>query len=446
MEQNFNSIWQQCLIHIKKKVDTSCFKTWFKPIKPISYNYPTLRVEVPNKFVYEWIEKYYSGIVTHSIKYAIGEKARLFYVIKPNNVPVHSLKTNINLPSQKNITSSPISNQQTFDHFIAEKNCPNFYVKKLLISILQDWNQGDSIMLRGKSGIGKSHLLAAVVHLARKKIGKKILYTRAEDFTKKCIFYFKNKKINFFIEEMTKVDLWAFDNITFLENKYKIQNIFLQLFEYLHKSQKKIIIASNLPFAQLKNIDYQIKSRLSESRTVIVLPPHLSSRKTIIKEKCTRYGITLSPEIIDYIASKINTNMYALQGILLSLVDLIKLGHCKIDQKLIEKIVGEYDVQQEKKKITASECQKAVAHFYKLPLEKILDNSRQREFVHARHVAIYIIHLHLKLPLQKIVSLFRQRNHSIAIYAHRKISKMLTYDSRLKSDIKEIEKNLHRHI
>ena len=274
------TIWENCLGYIKANVSEQGFKTWFKPIRPISFEKEILTIQVPNQFFYEWLEEHYIALLKTAIRAELGEKGRLEYQIlldpedparSPKNlsdqrvdmISAEQIKNPFVIPGIKKMRIDPQLNAQyTFDSFI-EGDCNK--LARSAGKAIADRPGGTSfnpLVVFGDVGLGKTHLAQAIGNAVLEKHPKKsVLYVTTEKFTNQIIQSIKTNSVNDFVNFYQMVDVLIVDDIQFLANRTKTQEIFFHIFNQLHQSNKQIVLTSDRPPKNLEGMEERLISR-----------------------------------------------------------------------------------------------------------------------------------------------------------------------------------------
>lgn len=463
MSADHIQVWQNCLNRISKSVNAQSFKTWFEPILPQRLEGSALTIGVPTKFFYEWIEEHYVAVLKEAIQIELGANAQLEYLIlnkkstSPNSSlpkkeldkkPINtSITTKIKNPFvipgiQKLKIESQLNPSYTFDYFI-EGDCNRLArAAGLAIAKRPGKTAFNPLMIYGNVGLGKTHLAHAIGNEVLQQYPEKIvLYVSSERFTNQFIEAVTNNAISDFIKFYQMVDLLIVDDIQFLENKQKTQDIFFSIFNHLHQGGKQLILTSDRPPKELEGIEERLISRFKWGLSADLQIPSLETRMAIIQKKMDLNDMDLPPNVLEFISYNVRTNVREIEGVLISIIAHAALNQREIDLDLAKEVISKF-VDNISNEITVELIQKIVAEHYEIPLEKLKEKTRKRFVVRARQLSMYLAKQLSNKSLKHIGSAFGGRDHSTVIHACQTIESLIENDTRFKSEVSDIAKRL----
>lgn len=457
-------IWQQCLARIKEHVNPQSFKTWFEPIRPLRLEGSVLTIQVPNKFFYEWLEEHYVVILKEAIQVEIGSDAQLEYLIPKKTVLPKTpsftkdannagagksslkggkIKNPFVIPGiQKLKIDSQLNPNYTFEHFI-EGDC-NRLARSAGLAIAKRPGKTafNPLMIFGDVGLGKTHLAQAIGNEVATSFPEKVvLYVSSERFTNQFIEALRNNAISDFVKFYQMVDLLIVDDIQFLENKQKTQDIFFSIFNHLHQGGKQLILTSDRPPKEMAGIEERLISRFKWGLSADLQIPSLETRMAIIQMKMDNDGVDLPPNVLEFISYNVKTNVREMEGVLISLIAQAALNQREIDIDLAKEVISKF-VDNISSEITVELIQRIVAEHYDLPVEKLKEKTRKRFVVRARQLSMYLAKQLSNKSLKHIGNAFGGRDHSTVIHACRSIETLLENDTRFKTEVSDIAKRL----
>ncbi|MBK9096763.1 MAG: chromosomal replication initiator protein DnaA [bacterium] len=441
------SVWKSCLLKIKENVSMMTYNTWFLPIKPIELNESTLKVQIPSQFFWEWIDEHFNGLISRSITDVLGNDAKLTYVIS-EDIPVVETQNKGNgdissntleKPKIKHSFESNLNPRYTFDNFIKGEGNQLARAAAGAISDNPGGTSFNPLFLYGGVGLGKTHLIQAIGNQIVKNFPeKKVIYLSSDIFTVEFVESIQTNRVNEFSNFYRSMDVLIIDDIQFLIGKEKTQDLFFHIFNTLHQSRKQIILSSDKPPKDLKGLDERLISRFQWGLTADIQPPELETRIAILKRKAESYGMVVSNEILEYIASNITSNIRELEGCLIKLLASVSLSSKEITFDLAKKTVKEIATDRKTSTLTIETITKVVCEHLGVAENKIRDKTRKKEIVLARQIAMYLAK-ELTLSSLKTIGLhFGGRDHSTVIHACNSIEDMKIKDPSLNNVIDEI--------
>ncbi|OGU77316.1 MAG: chromosomal replication initiation protein DnaA [Ignavibacteria bacterium RBG_16_34_14] len=438
-------IWKECLKVIKGNVTLMTYNTWFLPIKPLELNGNTLKVQLPSQFFWEWIDEHFNTLISKTIHDVLGSDSKLAYIINEESdsgshfisksSPINKVTEKT---KQKNFESH-LNLRYTFENFIKGEGNQLARAAALAISDNPGGTSFNPLFIYGGVGLGKTHLIQAAGNkILEINPDKKVIYLSSDTFTVDFVESIQSNKINEFSNFYRGMDVLIIDDIQFLIGKEKTQDLFFHIFNTLHQAGKQIILSSDKPPKELKGLDDRLTSRFQWGLSADIQPPELETRIAILKRKANDYGMNISSEILEYIASNITNNIRELEGCLIKLLANASLNSVAIDFELAKKIVREIATDR-KVSVTVENITKIVCSYLNIAENKIRDKTRKKEVVLARQLAMYLSKELTKSSLKSIGLQFGGRDHSTVIHACNSIEESMVRDPSMKDLVKTIK-------
>ena len=477
------TVWDNCLQTIRNSVNNQSFKTWFEPIKPVRLDRDALTIQVPNKFFYEWLEEHYVTLLKRTIRQELGANGRLEYQIlvgqpleneynaqktfvaqnavsassnsrpfikkkksdvsAPGGIDSGSIKNPFVIPGIKKLKiESQLNPSYIFDNFI-EGDC-----NKLARSAGQavankpGGTAFNPLVIFGDVGLGKTHLAQAIGNeVIRTHDNKTVLYVSSEKFTNQIIDSIRNNAVNDFVNFYQLIDVLIIDDIQFLANKVKTQEIFFHIFNQLHQSGKQIILTSDRAPKDLDGMEERLISRFKWGLSADIQAPDLETRMAILEAKMNQEGLELPQDVVEFVCYNIKNNIRELEGVLISLVAQSSINRIDIDIDLAKEVIKNF-VNQMSKEITVDFIQKLVGDHFDVPVEKLKGQTRKRGIVIARQLSMYLAKNLTNKSLKAIGENFGGRDHSTVIYSCKAVQDLLDTDLIFKDTVADLEKKI----
>ncbi len=466
MSRDHTAVWDSCLQIIRRNVNVQSFKTWFEPIRPVRLANEALTIQVPNKFFYEWLEEHYVHLLKRTIRQELGDTGRLEYQIlmgklnaqrnsmaprvkknatnlEPGEVSGSQIKNPFVIPGIKKLKiDSQLNPNYLFENYI-EGDC-NRLARSAGQAIAK--NPGGTafnpLVIFGDVGLGKTHLAQGIGNEVLKRFNDKtVLYVSSEKFTNQIIQSIKNNAVNDFVNFYQLVDVLIVDDIQFLENKQKTQEIFFHIFNQLHQNGKQIILTSDRPPKDMNGMEERLISRFKWGLSADIQAPDLETRMAILESKMSDEGIELPSDVVEFICYNIKTSIRELEGVLISLVAQSALNRREIDISLTKDVIKNF-VTQISKEITVEFIQTLVAEHFSVPVEKLKGQTRKRSIVIARQLSMFLAKKLTDKSLKAIGANFGGRDHSTVIYSCKAVQDLLDTDIVFKDTVSELEKKI----
>jgi chromosomal replication initiator protein len=295
------------------------------------------------------------------------------------------------------------------------------------------------LFVYGDSGLGKTHLLHAIGHYAQSLYqGVKVRYVSSEEFTNDFINMIRDGKQDGFRRRYRDVDVLLVDDIQFLENKEGTQEEFFHTFNTLHTASKQIVISSDRAPKRLVTLEDRLRSRFEWGLLTDVQPPELETRIAILRKKAVQDRLNAPPEALEYIASRISTNIRELEGALIRVTAFASLNRQQVDLQLAEFVLKDLIPEAHGPEITAATIMGQTASYFGLSIDDLCGTSRSRVLVTARQIAMYLCRELTDLSLPKIGQQFGGRDHTTVMHADRKIRSLMAERRSIYNQVTEL--------
>ena len=456
--------WEKCLQFIQDRIPPQSFKTWFEPITPLKLDGNVLTIQVPSQFFYEWLEENYVHLLKQAIRSQIGEDGRLEYSVVMDKGDDQSRPYTINVSGASNSQNknrvngydqyknpdfylelkknSNLNVNYRFDNFI-EGDC-NRLARSAGFAVAQKpgITSFNPLMFYGGVGLGKTHLVQAIGNeIKDDNSNKTVVYVASEKFTNQFIEALRENNIQDFINYYKEVDVLIIDDIQFLRDKEKTQEIFFHIFNHLHQAGKQIVMTSDCAPKDLKGLQERLVSRFKWGLTADLQQPDFETRMAIIQKKMQNDGISIPDQVIEYIAYSVDTNIRELEGVVISLIAHASLTKKEIDLELAKQILKNivHDIDSE---VGIDYIQKTVSDFFSVDQDDLKAKTRKKEIVIARQVAMYFSKDYTNHSLKSIGYHFGGRDHSTVIHAVQSVNDMIDTNAKFRYSIEELKKKL----
>ena len=473
MEGSVEKIWNNCLIFIKDNIQQQAYKTWFEPIVPIKLSENSLSIQVPSKFFYEWLEEHYVKILKIALTRELGEDARLIYVIKMENTFGNKTPFTERIPSSNQSGVKPQQVDAPLQTFSSELKNPfvipgirNLQIESQLNPNynFENFLEGDSnrlarsaglavsnkpggtsfnpLMIFGGVGLGKTHLAHAIgVEIKDKYPDKTVLYISAEKFTQQYIESVKKNSRNDFIHFYQIIDVLIIDDVQFFSGKSGTQDVFFHIFNHLHQNGKQVIITSDKPPVDMQDIEQRLLSRFKWGLSAELQIPDLETRISILKNKLFGDGVSISDNIIEFVAKNIKTNVRELEGAIISLIAQSSFNRVEIDLELAKDIVNKF-VKNTKREVSIDYIQKVVSEYFQMDISTLQSKTRKRHIVQARQLAMYFAKKFTKASLASIGSQIGKRDHATVLHACKTVDNLSFTDKQFRKYVEDLNHKL----
>jgi chromosomal replication initiator protein len=356
-----------------------------------------------------------------------------------DNQPARShLGTGRELGGRREIEPARLNPKYTFETFVI--GASNRFAHAAAVAVAEAPAKAyNPLFIYGESGLGKTHLLHAIGHYAMGLFhGARVRYVSSEEFTNDFINSIRDGKAEGFRRRYREVDVLLVDDIQFLENKEQTQEEFFHTFNTLHNANKQIVISSDRPPKQLVTLEDRLRNRFEWGLLTDVQPPELETRIAILRKKAAQERLNVPNDVMEYIASKIASNIRELEGALIRVTAFASLNRQGVDLSLAEVVLKDLIPDSQGPEITAATIMGATASYFGISLEDLCGSSRSRVLVTARQVAMYLCRELTDLSLPKIGQLFGGRDHTTVMHADRKIRSLMAERRSIYNQVTEL--------
>ena len=457
------ALWDNSLLLIKDSVTEQQYNTWFKPIVFESYkpSTKTLLVQVPSPFVYEYLEQNFVDLLSKVLHRNFGEGIRLTYRVVTDKE--HKLSQDIEAdpddadlakqareraqqtasqpaaPQQQEDIDTQLDPKLTFNNYMEGDS--NKLPRSVGLSIAEHPNttQFNPMFIYGPSGSGKTHLVNAIGLKAKQMYPqKRVLYVSARLFQTQYTDAVLHNASNDFINFYQSIDMLIVDDIQEWAGKAKTLNTFFHIFNHLFRNGKRIILASDRPPVELKDMPDRLLTRFSCGLVCELEKPNIQLCVDILSNKIRRDGLKIPVDVISFIAQTCNGSVRDLQGAINGLLAYSIVYNSSIDIRLAERVIKRA-VKLDDKPLTIDDIVETVCHHYNVTVTAVNSKSRKRDYVVARQVTMYLAQKYTKMPASRIGKLVGNRDHSTVIHSCSKVEERLKIDATFSDEIMSIE-------
>ena len=459
----YSDAWQNCLSRIKAQTSAEEFAKWFLPIVPLEFDGTKLRLRVPSKNFVEQIENNYIRVLRPLIAESFGNQTRLCYAVPKSDVQTSipsesdaatsntsfaSPQTNIAnirnpfvIPGINRLQIDPQLNKNyTFANFI-EGEC-NRLVRSASMSVAV--NPGNMafnpLYIYGNSGLGKTHVAQAIGNeICQRHPELQVLYVPMNKFQSQYQTAVINKEISDFIHFYQAVDVLILDDIQELSGKAGTQTAFFNIFNHLQMSGKQLVLISDKPPVELKDIEDRLLTRFKWGLSAQIHIPDFQTKIKIIKAKAARLNAEIPEDVIIYLAENISANIREIEGAISSLVANTSFMGKRITISLAKDFLKGY-ISLYQKEITIEHIIEVVCREMNIDRERLDSSERTREVAIARQLAMYLAKQHTTMPLTAIGAAIGGRNHATVLHSCKTISNLMDTDKSFRQQVEAIEK------
>ncbi len=425
---------QKILEKLKEEISQSEYNRYIKNLEfdATSSRSDILIYNAPNILSAKWIQTKYAKKIAHLYEVQTGINAEVIINVKNQN----QKKAAKQLSQRNKSSSSTILNPTfTFESFVTgESNRLAYNVAQAVAQ--KPGIQYNPLFIYGGVGLGKTHLMQAIGNY-RLNEGDKVIYNTFEQFMNRYIAHIRSNTMDRFREYYRNCDILLIDDIQFISNKEQTQDEFFHTFNELHSLGKQIVITSDRPPKKIAGLVDRLKSRFEWGMLVSINPPELETKIAIIKKKSQLNGIYLEDEVINFLASKLGSNIREIEGTIIRLNAMSNLLRQKITLDFAKNAIADY-LQEKKENITIDSIVETVANELNVKISDIKSKKRAKKIVEARRIAIYLARNLTPNSMPQIAIYFGMKDHSAISHTMKKIEELINNDENFKILIDEI--------
>jgi chromosomal replication initiator protein len=457
MSVSAESLWASCLASLKTMLKPELYDLWFSPLRARSLVEEVLTLEVGDEFTQMWINDNYLDLLRSVVSRTAVQPIQVEFVVVPR-LPVLETPPPVVLEEAPAVEAAApdsasngrpsetlLSPNYTFSTFVVGNN--NEFAHSASRAVAHNPGKAfNPLFLFGGVGLGKTHLLHAIGHEinAAKRNGGKVAYITCERFTNEFIAALQENQLTKFRNKYRKVETLLVDDIQFLAGKERIQEEFFHTFNTLHESRKQIVMTCDRPASEIPGLEGRLISRFEWGQTADLRPPDVETRLAILHKKEKSLGSVLPPEILNFLAERIRTNIRRLEGAFIRVSAYSQLTGRSLTLDVVENLLREILQEEGKQAITIESIQKKVADHFDIRMADMTSKRRPESIAFPRQVAMYLARHLTPASLSSIGEAFGGRDHGTVLHACRTVKNRMEVDSSVRQAVEYLEKTLYR--
>lgn len=454
VENDLSALWSRVITDVE--IDTPQHRAFLSLTKPLGLikgnGITNLLVAAPNSFAKDVLETRLRTVVSEVLSRELGEKTNIAVTVDEAlelpSPPQPEIEIEFIAPKvgtgrddrapQSSNEVSQLNPRYIFETFVI--GASNRFAHAAAVAVAEAPAKAyNPLFIYGESGLGKTHLLHAIGAYAKELYGSvRVRYVSSEEFTNDFINSIRDDKASAFQRRYRDLDVLLVDDIQFLENKERTQEEFFHTFNTLYNANKQIVISSDRPPKQLTTLEDRLRSRFEWGLITDIQPPELETRIAILRKKAAQDKLNAPDDVLEYIASKISTNIRELEGALIRVTAFASLNRQGVDLSLAEIVLKDLIPNESSLEITSATIMAQTAAYFSLTLDDLCGTSRSRVLVNARQIAMYLCRELTELSLPKIGQLFGGRDHTTVMHADRKIRQLMAERRSIYNQVTEL--------
>ena len=426
------------------EISSAARELWLDPLVPVKMENNTFVLATNHEFKKETLNSIYLPYIEEQLKVILGVPIGV-EIIVDDSIPVQKspisdiIKTE---PINETVGAIDKKITYTFDNFIVGPSNNLAFAAAKAVSKKQH-EKYNPLFIYGDSGLGKTHLLSAIESEMKSNFpGINIISIPAETFTNEFLHSISANNVEIFDEKYRSADALLIDDIQFIAGKEQTEEKFFHIFNELYNQNKVIVLTSDRPAKEIKSISDRLRTRFSSGLAADVKPPEYETRLAIIQRKAELLHFNISEDVIDYIATKLKSNIRQIEGVVTKLNALYMVSQVKPTIAVAQNVIKDIVTDHQPIPVTVDKIIGEVAKIYNVEPDEMRSQRRTANISQARKVAIYVIQDVTGLPYESIGQEFNGRDHSTVVYAIKSVKEEMERDSGFKSIVEDIIKNI----
>ncbi len=443
MENQPNSLWQNCLLQIQDKIPADDFKIWLYPLQAdVTAN--SILLYASNAFVQKWVIDNYLPLITDIAQQTSANPnltVSIIEGIKPEAPKAVAKSKATNTPSEekssnsnKSTYNSNLNTKLVFDNFVEGKS--NQLARAVAQKVADNPGEqtANPLFLYGGTGLGKTHLLHAIGNgIIANNPDARVVYIHSERFVQQVVTYIRDNKMEEFKKFYRSLDALLVDDIQFFSDKEKTQEEFFHIFNTLFERGRQIILTSDRYPREIEKIEERLKSRFGWGLTTAIEPPDLETRVAILMKKADENNIELPHDVAFFIGQKLRTNVRELEGALNRVKAMQEFKGEPITIDFVRETLKDMLALQDKL-VTVDNIQKVVAEYYRIKVSDLKSKNRSRSIARPRQVSMALAKELTNRSLPEIGKSFGDRDHTTVLHACRKVVELRETEPDIQED------------
>jgi chromosomal replication initiator protein len=440
--------WESIRAVLRAEFGARTFDSWLKPVEFVGIEDGEATLSLPTHFMADWIKNHFLERLRGLWVAQVPQVRSVRIVVAPamrerssDADVVEAVAASVAAPVDDG-TEAQLEQRYTFDSFVVGKS--NELAYNAARTVAEAGPIGfNPLFLHGTTGLGKTHLMHAIGwELRARKPGAKVAYLSAEKFMVEFLAALRAKDTISFKQRLRSVDLLMIDDVQFIAGKDSTQEEFFHTMNEIISAGKRLVITADRSPQNLEGIQDRILSRLAWGLVADINPADYELRLNILLSKLERLpGVQVAPDIIEFLARRITSNVRELEGALNRVVAYATLVGKPIDLDFTRQVLADV-LRAHEKKITIDEIQRKVADYYTVKLSDMMSARRAREVARPRQVAMYLAKKLTPRSLPEIGRRFGGRDHTTVMHAVKRIDELRVADRELEADISHLSRIL----
>ncbi len=438
--------WRSVLGEIEVTAGRSSYVTWLRNARLLTYEDGQFVIGLPNGYAKEWVEQRMLSDLKRMLSERLGRSVALTLVVMSQSHTGGAATEGALLrelaPARMDDANDGLQKRYTFEAFVVGSGNRMAHAAAMAVAEAPA-ERYNPLFLYGGSGLGKTHLLHAIGNYVRQR-NLQCRYVTSETFTNELISAIRSNSQEAFRNRYRSVDMLLMDDVQFIAGKESTQEEFFHTFNALHNNNKQIVLTSDRAPKMMVTLEERLRSRFEWGLMVDIAPPDLETRMAILQHKLAQMKRSIPPEVIEFVAKQIQSNVRELEGALTRLLATSDMTGRPITVQFARDTLA--DLVGRRAHITPSQVIETVAKFYNISVAEMVSPARNKELVQPRQVAMYLIRQETDASLPEIGNLLGGRDHTTVLHGIERIKDRLETEEQLRREIMSVREQLYLNV
>lgn len=452
MNAELNAKWVECIDIIKAQISDREYDTWFSCVSLVGFDEGILTLQIPSRFVGNYIEENYLGLMTDTITRSFGPAVQVEYRVQGQNpAKDQGARTHTENGNEEPQHEQAKPEAASFDSHLCPLYSFDNFIEGDSNRLARTVGQAISVnpaktfnpfFIYGPSGCGKTHLANAIGQRTKQLHPEmKVLYMSAHLLYVQFANANKDNKIPEFINFYQTIDMLIIDDIHELSGKTKTQNTFFHIFNHLHLNNKQLILTSDRSPADIEGLEDRLLTRFKWGLQAEIEKPERNLRRAILQYRVRENHLNIPEAVVNYIADSVNESIRDLEGILNSLNAYSAVYQIPINMKLVDKVLPKF-ITVSVEPISISDIKRVICRHYNIKESELCSESRRQPLSQIRQYTIYFASKLTKNSMTQIGQDLGGRSHSTIIHSIKQVENLIATDKKVRSEIETLEEEI----
>ena len=447
-------VWRAALGELQVSLSPANFETWLRDTYLVEVEDQRFRISVPNGFAKDWLESRYRPLISQTLARVVGYSVQVEFVVtaagdaqaQASTVAAQAVRvepTRMGAPEGSGGGATYLNSRYTFSNFIV--GSANRLAHAASLSVAERPGHAyNPLFLYGGVGLGKTHLMHAIGNAVVAKFPRKrVVYATSEKFTNEFITSIQQGRIDEFRARYRRIDLLLIDDIQFIADKERTQEEFFHTFNTIHEDGKQIVLSSDRPPKAILTLEERLRSRFEWGLIADLTAPDLETRIAILRAKAEEQGTPITPDVMEFIARKVVSNIRELEGALNRIVAYASMGAMPVSIELAQAVLSNVLYNPKKRQVTPERIAQAVSEYYGVGMDQLRGQKREKSIVVPRQVAMFLMREETDVSLLRIGAELGGRDHSTVLHACGKINREMQVNDEMRREVAAVRELIY---